>query len=69
MGSVVPDAIVLQPSGDEHTFYVLCLDEEVGWESMHLTSEGYISWQKETPFKLILFFLSQSSNRLTVIDE
>lgn len=71
MGSVLPDAVILQPAGDNHTFYVLMKDEDdgTGWEGMELTCEGTFCWMKDTPFRLILFFLSQSAAGMTVQDK
>ena len=60
VGSVLPDAIVLQPSGDNHTFYALVQEDDGGWEGMHLACEGSIAWAKDVPFRLVLFFLSES---------
>jgi hypothetical protein len=68
VGSVLPDAVILQPAGDNHTFYVLVKDEDdgTGWEGMELTCEGTFCWMKDTPFRLILFFLSQSAGGMTI---
>ena len=65
---MLPDAVVLQPVGDSHTFYALVQDEhdKGGWEGMELTSEGTFSWRKDTPFRLVLFFLSQSAGGMTI---
>jgi hypothetical protein len=63
-GSVLPDAIVMQPSGDCHTFYVFMRPEDetdMGWEALDIVSEGTFVWAKDVPFRLILFFLSQSA--------
>lgn len=68
MGSVLPDAIVMQPPEDCHTFYVLLRpedQEDQGWEAMELVSDGTFAWAKEVPFRLVLFFLSQSAGGMT----
>lgn len=67
MGSGLPDAIVLQPHGDNHTFYALVkIEGEEGWEGMHLTCEGDITWARNVPFRLVLYFLSESPSGMTV---
>jgi hypothetical protein len=69
VGSVLPDAVILQPAGNNHTFYALVQDEDNGggWECMELTCQGTFSWMKDTPFRLVLFFLSQSAGGMTVV--
>ena len=65
---MLPDAIVLQASGETRTFYALVTPEDPldqGWEAMELTSEGYFTFDKEVPFRLVLFFLSQSTGGMT----
>ena len=68
-GSVVPDAIILQPGGGEtSTFYAIVQAEapEDGWEAVELAANGAISWAKDTPFRLILFMLACSSGGMKV---
>lgn len=65
---MLPDAIVLQASGETRKFYVLVTPEDPldkGWEAMELTSEGYFSFGKDVPFRLVLFFLSESTGGMT----
>lgn len=55
----------MQPSGDCHTFYVLMRpenEEDLGWEGIELVSEGTFVWAKDVPFRLVLFFMSQSED-------
>lgn len=62
VGLTFPDAIVLQPTGDEHAFYAMVMseDEEGAWEAMRLVSEGTLHWIRTTPFRLVLALLAQS---------
>ena len=66
MGVVLPDAIVLQPPDDVHTFYAITTaenedPEDKSWEAMELYCEGVVSWVSTTPFRLVLYFLAESS--------
>lgn len=68
VGSVLLDAVIMQPEGDSHTFYVLMKPEdpeEQGWEGKRLTYEGTFSWAKDIPFRTILFMLSHSTGGMT----
>lgn len=63
VGLTFPDAIVLQPTGDEHTFYAMVTAESDAaepWEAMRLVSEGTLCWVRTTPFRLVLCLLGQS---------
>ena len=65
---MLPDAIVLQASGETRTFYALVTPEDPldkGWEAMELTSEGHLTFVKDVPFRLVLFFLSESTGGMT----
>ena len=67
VGGALPDAIVLSPIGDQHTFYVLMRPEDPedqGWEAKELVSEGTFMWTHGTPFRTVMYFLSQSSGGL-----
>ena len=68
MGVSFPDAIVLQPVGDEHIFYAMVTNEggEGGWEAMELESEGILEWVTTVPFRLVLALLSTSVCGLTM---
>lgn len=69
VGSALPDAVVLQPIDDNHTFYALVKAEdelEDSWEGMHLTCQGEITWARNVPFRLVLYFLGESSAGMTV---
>lgn len=69
MGSALPDAIVLQPIDDNHTFYALVKaedEDDASWEGMHLTCQGFITWARNVPFRLVLYFLSESSAGMVV---
>ena len=70
MGIRLPDAIVVQPHGDNHSFYVLVRldesDEDSGWEAMHLACEGDITFVLDVSFRLVLYFLSESACGMTV---
>lgn len=68
VGSVLPDAIIMQPEGDSHTFYVLMRPEDPadqGWEARELTCEGMFCWAKDIPFRTVLFLLSHSAGGMT----
>lgn len=70
---MLPDAIVLQEPGDPHTFYALATaendPEDGSWEAMELSCDGVVSWVSTTPFRLVLYFLSESSGGgLTCVD-
>lgn len=74
LGVALPDAVVLQPSGDPHTFYAITTaenedPEDKSWEAMELYCEGVATWVSTTPFRLVLYFLSESSGGLTCIDQ
>lgn len=65
---MLPDAIVMQPDGDSHAFYVMMRPEDpndMGWEAKEITSEGTFCWAKDTPFRTILLLLSQSAGGMT----
>jgi hypothetical protein len=65
---VLPDAIIMQPEGDSHVFYVLMRPEDpedMGWEAKEVTSEGTFCWAKDIPFRTIMFLLSQSEGGMT----
>jgi hypothetical protein len=67
VGGALPDAIVLSPIGDEHTFYVLMRPEDPedqGWEAKELVSEGTFMWAHGMSFRTVMFFLSQSKGGL-----
>lgn len=67
-GSVLPDAIIMQPEGDSQLFYVLMRPEDpddLGWEAKEVTSEGTFCWAKDVPFRTVLFCLSQSVAGMT----
>ena len=69
VGSALPDAIVLQPIDDNHTFYALVKaedEDDASWEGMHLTCQGFITWARNVPFRLVLYFLSESSAGMVV---
>ena len=69
---MLPDAIVLQSSGDEHTFYVLMRPEDpldLGWEALEVASEGTFCWARDIPFRDILFLLSHSAGGMTVSEK
>lgn len=68
VGSALPDAIVLQTPGDRHTFYAIVQEETAGggaWEAMELNSDGDITFNYSTPFRLILELLALSTGGLT----
>lgn len=70
VGSALPDAIVLQTPGDRHTFYAIVQEETAGggaWEAMELNSDGDITFNYSTPFRLILELLALSTGGLTVM--
>ena len=62
MGVTFPDAIVLQPVGNEHLFYALVTleDGSGGWEAMELESDGVLQWVTTVPFRLVLALLKTS---------
>jgi hypothetical protein len=62
-GSTLPDAIILQSPSDTKTYFVIMQKEspEQGWEALELKCEGNIAWAKNTPFRLVMFFLTESS--------
>ena len=65
---MLPDAIVMQPEGDSHIFYVLMRpenQEDLGWEAKEISSEGMFCWAKDVPFRTVLFCLSQSVAGMT----
>jgi hypothetical protein len=69
MGLTFPDAIVLQPTEDEHVFYAMVtvhIDDGGGWEAMELKSEGIMQWVPTVPFRLVLALLSTSVCGMTV---
>ena len=67
VGSVLPDAIILQPEGDCHTFYILMQDEDgLGWDGKKIVCEGTFCWAKAIPFRTILMLLSHSAGGMTV---
>ena len=77
MGSVLPDAIVLQPQpGAEGVpvhgsqFYVMISPEagEIGkdWEALEVCTEGTVCWfTKDVPFRTMLSLFDQSGARFT----
>lgn len=70
VGSSVPDAIILQTATAAQTmscFCVLMRDETDPneWSALELESEASIVFPKTTPFKTVLYFLSNSTNGLT----
>ena len=67
-GLTFPDAIVLQPVGDEHAFYAMVMSEDGDgvWEPMRLVCEGNMCWIQTTPFRVVLALLECSVHGLTV---
>ncbi len=65
-GSALPDAIVLQSSANQKKFYAIVQgeNESDGWEAMELESDGYITFFKEVPFRLVLRLLEDSTGGL-----
>ncbi len=68
VGSVLPDAVIMQPEGDSHAFYVLMKPEDPedqGWEAKELACEGTFRLAKDIPFRMVLFMLSHSTGGMT----
>ena len=67
MGSTLPDAILLQPESDSQTFYVFVQSETTGqaWDAMEMGIEGSMTFVKTTPFRLLLYLLSDSVAGMT----
>lgn len=79
MGSVLPDAIVMQPQpGAEGVeahgsqFYVMISPDaeevDTDWEALEVCTEGTVCWYtKDTPFRTMLNLFDQSAARFTGI--
>jgi hypothetical protein len=69
VGSTLPDAIVLQDIGDNHTFFAITLSPNNEWDLIKLESESQISWTKHNPFNQVLKSLSNSLEGGMTVEE